>query len=56
VWRIIGILLVVWLVITVIGTVVKGLFWLAVAGLVFFAVTAALGMNKRRKELPGSRR
>jgi hypothetical protein len=56
VWRIIGILLVVWLAVTVIGAVVEGLFWLAVAGLVFFAATAALGMRRRSRELPGSRR
>jgi len=31
-WRVIGILLVVWLVVTVIGAVVKGLFWLAGVG------------------------
>ncbi len=54
-WRIIGILLVVWLAVTLIGAVVKGLFWLAVVGLLFFAATAALGWNKRR-ELPGPRR
>jgi hypothetical protein len=45
--RFLGLLLVVWLVLTVIGAVVKGLFWLAVVGLIFFAVTAALGWNKR---------
>ena len=50
-WRFIGILLVVWLAVTLIGAVVKGLFWLAVVGLLFFAATAALGWNKRR-ELP----
>jgi len=54
-WRLIGILLVVWLAVTLIGAVVKGLFWLAVVGLLFFGVTAALGWNKRR-ELPGPRR
>jgi hypothetical protein len=56
VWRLIGILLVVWLVVTVIGAVVKGLFWLAVVGLLFFAATAALGWNKRQNELPPGRR
>jgi hypothetical protein len=55
-WRLIGILLVVWLVITVVGAVVKGLFWLAVLGLIFFGVTAALGWNKRdNKALPRGR-
>lgn len=46
-WRLIGILLVVWLVVSVIGAVIKGLFWLTVIGVLFFAVTAALGWNKR---------
>ncbi len=55
-WRLIGLLLVVWLVVTVIGAVVKGLFWLAVLGLLFFGVTAALGWNKRRSELGGGPR
>jgi hypothetical protein len=51
--RILGLLLVIWLVITVVGAVVKGLFWLAVLGLLFFAVTAAIGWNKREtKALP----
>ena len=45
--RLLGLLLVIWLAITVIGAVVKGLFWLAVIGLLFFVATAALGWNKR---------
>ncbi len=56
VWRLIGILLVVWLVVTVIGAVVEGLFWLAVVGLLFVVGTAALGWHRRRDELPGPRR
>jgi hypothetical protein len=51
--RFLGLLLVVWLVITVLGAVIKGLFWLAVVGLVFFAATAAIGWSKRNnKALP----
>ncbi len=45
--RLLGLLLVIWLAVTVIGAVVKGLFWLAVVGLLFFVGTAALGWNKR---------
>jgi hypothetical protein len=45
--RLLGLLLVIWLVVTVIGAVVKGLFWLAVVGALFFVATAALGWNKR---------
>jgi hypothetical protein len=54
--RILGLLLVVWLVITVIGAVIKGLFWLAVVGALFFLATAALGWNKRRTEVAGGHR
>ena len=52
-WRLIGVLLVVWLVVTVVGAVVEGLFWLAVIGLLFFAGTAVLGW-RRRDSLPRS--
>ena len=45
--RVIGFLLVVWLVVTVVGAVLEGLFWLAVVGLVFFVLTAAVGWGKR---------
>ena len=45
--RLLGLLLVVWLVVSIIGAVVKGLFWLAVVGLLLFAVTALLGWSKR---------
>jgi hypothetical protein len=55
--RLLGLLLVIWLVITVVGAVVKGLFWLAVVALLFFVATAALGWNKRNNpELPSRRR
>jgi hypothetical protein len=45
--RLVGFLLVVWLVVTVVGAVLEGLFWLAVVGLVLFALTAAIGWGKR---------
>ena len=45
--RLLGLLLVVWLVLTVLGAIIKGLFWLAVVGLLLFAATAVLGWNKR---------
>ena len=45
--RLIGLLLVVWLVVSVVGAVIEGLFWLAVVGLLLFAGTAVLGWNKR---------
>ncbi len=45
--RLLGLLLVVWLVVTVVGWVVEGLFWLAVVGLAAVALTAALGVRER---------
>jgi hypothetical protein len=56
VWRLIGLLLLLWLVVTVVGAVVEGLFWLAVVGALFFAATAALGLRRRAGELPVRRR
>jgi hypothetical protein len=41
-------LLIIWLVLSIIGFVVKGLLWLAVIGLVLFAATAVWGWLKRR--------
>lgn len=45
-WKIVGVLVVVWLAFTVIGFVVKGLFWLAIIGGVLFLGTAAYGAIK----------
>ena len=45
--RLLGVLLLVWLVVTVVGAVIEGLFWLAVAGLVLIVLTAVIGWNKR---------
>lgn len=52
-WRFLGLLLIVWLVVSIIGAVVKGLFWLTVVGLLFFAATAAVGWNRRDALPPG---
>lgn len=41
-------LLVIWVALVVIGAVIKGLFWLAVVGVVLFLITAALGWTRRR--------
>jgi hypothetical protein len=49
--RILGLLLVIWVAITVIGWVVEGLFWLAVIGLVLFVATAVLGWGKRNSRV-----
>jgi len=45
---IIVILLVLWLGLSVIGLVIKGLFWLAVIGLVLLAATAVFGWVKKK--------
>jgi len=41
------VVLVVWLVLAILGFVVKGLFWLAIVGIVLFLATAALGVARR---------
>ncbi|NYJ05790.1 hypothetical protein [Petropleomorpha daqingensis] len=41
-------LLIIWIALVVIGAVVKGLFWLAVIGVVLFLATAAFGWIRRR--------
>ena len=40
-------LLVLWLVLAVLGFVIKGIFWLAVIGIVLFVVTAIVGYIRR---------
>lgn len=45
-WKVIGGLLLLWLVMSVAGFVIKGLFWLAVIGGVLFVATAAIGWAK----------
>ena len=42
------VLLAIWIAMTVIGFIIKGLFWLAVVGLLFAAGTAAIGTSRRR--------
>lgn len=42
-------LLVIWLVLSVVGFVVKGLVWLAIVGIVLFLGTAALGFIRRKR-------
>ncbi len=49
VMKIVLALLALWLVLTVVGFVVKSLFWLAVVGLVLFAGTAAYGAIRRNQ-------
>ncbi|MGP4016774.1 hypothetical protein [Saccharopolyspora sp. 5N708] len=49
-WKVIGGLLLLWLVISVAGFVIKGLFWLAVIGGVLFVATAAIGWARDRNK------
>jgi uncharacterized membrane protein (Fun14 family) len=44
----IALLLIIWIALVVIGAVIKGLFWLAVVGVVLFLATAAFGWMRRR--------
>ena len=45
---ILGLLLVVWIALIVIGAVVKGLFWLIIIGVVLFLATSAFGVMRGR--------
>lgn len=49
-WKVIGAIVVVWLAVTVIGVIVKGLLWLAVVGAVLFVGTAAYGAIKGKDQ------
>lgn len=40
-------LLVIWLVLAILGFVIKGLFWLAIIGIVLFVVTGIVGYLRR---------
>jgi hypothetical protein len=42
------VLLLLWLILVVVGFAVKGLVWLAIIGMILFAVTAANGAIRRR--------
>jgi hypothetical protein len=44
-----GLLLVVWIALIVIGAVVKGLFWLIIIGVVLFLATSAFGALRGRR-------
>jgi len=41
-------LLVIWLVLAVLGFVIKGLIWLAIVGIVLFVITAGFSWLRRR--------
>ena len=45
---VLALVLLLWVVIAVLGLVIKGLLWLFVIGLVLFLVTGALGLRRGR--------
>lgn len=45
--QIIAVLLIIWLILAVLGFVIKGLLWLAVVAAVLFVATAAIGWVRR---------
>lgn len=45
--RILVVALVIWVALAVLGFVIKGLFWLAIVGIVLFVATAAVGAARR---------
>lgn len=45
-WILVAVLII-WAVLAVLGFVIKGLFWLAIIGIVLFVATAAVGAAKR---------
>jgi hypothetical protein len=47
-WKIVAILLAAWLVLSVLGLIIKGLFWLFIVGAILFVVTAIFGGSKTR--------
>lgn len=49
-WKVIGVVVVLWLVFTVIGVIVKGLIWLAVIGGLLFVGTVVYGAIKGGKD------
>ncbi len=51
--RLLGWLVVIWLALSILGAVIKGLFWLTVIGLLLAGATLAISWSKRdRRELP----
>ena len=42
------ILLVIWLIVAVIGFAIKGLFWIALIGIILFVATAIISLIRRR--------
>ncbi|MFD5215571.1 hypothetical protein [Microbacterium sp. NPDC058345] len=52
-WTLLIVLLVLWLGMSILGFVVKGLVWLAVLGIVLFLVTLVFGFFRRGRSSSG---
>ncbi|MGN8024995.1 hypothetical protein [Microbacterium sp. 22242] len=52
-WTLLIILLIVWLVLAVLGFVLKGLVWLAVLGIVLFLATLVIGLVRGSRSRKG---
>lgn len=46
-WGLLLFLLVAWIVLSIIGLVVKALFWLFIIGVILFVLTSLFGMSRR---------
>lgn len=46
-WGIVLLLLAAWVVVSILGLVIKGLFWLFIIGLILFVLTSVFGWAKR---------
>ncbi len=55
-WTVLIILLVVWAVLAVVGFAIKGLFWLAMIGIILFVGTIIFGLIRNRARGPRSPR
>lgn len=51
-WTIIVILLIAWAVLSVVGFAIKGLFWLAIIGIILFIGTVIFGLVRQRRNKP----
>lgn len=45
----IGLLLVIWIALIVLGAIIKGLFWLIIIGAVLFLLTSLFGFGRTRR-------
>jgi len=51
-WTVLVVLLIVWAVLSVVGFALKGLFWLAIIGIILFVGTIVFGLVRQRGRKP----